>query len=152
MFLKREISLFNISNDRYENNITKNGKNLPFINPEKIDVIIEDVGYWRKFNALHKWFVDNVQDGIDECQTGHVTIEHLKDLHKLLKDVQNNPENASKLLPTTEGFFFGGTDYDEYYFEYVSETIEILERLIKEHEKYHDTHEEYFTYSYRSSW
>ena len=26
------------------------------------------VGYWRKANAIHNWFVQNVQDGRDECQ------------------------------------------------------------------------------------
>ena len=26
------------------------------------------VGYWRKANQIHKWFVDNCQNGRDECQ------------------------------------------------------------------------------------
>jgi hypothetical protein len=26
------------------------------------------VAYWRKANAIHSWFVQNVQDGVDECQ------------------------------------------------------------------------------------
>ena len=25
------------------------------------------VAYWRKANAIHKWFVDHVQDGVDDC-------------------------------------------------------------------------------------
>ena len=24
------------------------------------------VAYWRKANAIHQWFVDNCQDGVDE--------------------------------------------------------------------------------------
>ena len=43
--------------------------------------IVEQVGYWRKANAIHHWFVDNVQEGVDECQTSYVSI---KDLDKLL--------------------------------------------------------------------
>ena len=26
-----------------------------------------DVGYWRKANAIHDWFVKNIQDGKDNC-------------------------------------------------------------------------------------
>ena len=43
--------------------------------------IVENVGYWRKANAIHKWFVDNVQDGIDDCDYhNEVTKEILEDL------------------------------------------------------------------------
>ena len=27
----------------------------------------ESVGYWRKANQIHKWFVEHVQDGEDDC-------------------------------------------------------------------------------------
>ena len=32
-------------------------------------LIYEDnqIASWRKANAIHKWFVDNVQDGVDDC-------------------------------------------------------------------------------------
>jgi hypothetical protein len=29
--------------------------------------IKEEVGYWRKANHIHKWFVDHIQNGIDDC-------------------------------------------------------------------------------------
>lgn len=32
-----------------------------------VTYIYVKVGYWRKANAVHKWFVENVQDGVDEC-------------------------------------------------------------------------------------
>lgn len=38
------------------------------------------VMYWRKANAIHKWFVDNVQDGNDDCGTYEVDIEMLRQL------------------------------------------------------------------------
>ena len=31
------------------------------------------VGYWRKANAIHNWFVQNVQDNRDECQKSYVS-------------------------------------------------------------------------------
>ena len=37
----------------------------------------EEVGYWRKANQIHKWFVDNVQDGVDDCGEYKVTKEQL---------------------------------------------------------------------------
>jgi hypothetical protein len=38
------------------------------------------VGYWRKANAIHSWFVANVQDGKDDCGSYYVTREHLQAL------------------------------------------------------------------------
>lgn len=39
-------------------------------------------------------------------------------------------DKASYLLPTRDGFFFGGTEYDEYYFKDLEDTKDILERAI----------------------
>jgi hypothetical protein len=33
------------------------------IKTERVKYITEEIGYWRKFNALHQWFVENVQGG-----------------------------------------------------------------------------------------
>lgn len=45
------------------------------------DNIIEEVGYWRKANAIHNWFVEHVQDGIDDCRYhDEVTKELLEEL------------------------------------------------------------------------
>ena len=44
--------------------------------------IIEHVGYWRKANQIHNWFVNNVQDGEDDCNYhNEVTKEKLEELH-----------------------------------------------------------------------
>lgn len=71
------------------------------------------LGYWRKFNALHAWFVENVQKGTDDCNRYIVTEHHLLKLQKDLNEI--TPENAESKLPTQGGFFFGNTDYDDYY-------------------------------------
>lgn len=42
--------------------------------------IVSSVGYWRKANAIHKWFVENVQDGEDNCEEYDVSLEKLRDL------------------------------------------------------------------------
>jgi hypothetical protein len=41
------------------------------------------VGYWRKANQIHSWFVRECQDGIDECQETEVGIDQLKELRSL---------------------------------------------------------------------
>ena len=51
-------------------------------------VIIDiEVGYWRKANHIHKWFVNNVQDGKDDCGEYYVSEEDLKKLLELCKKV-----------------------------------------------------------------
>lgn len=47
---------------------------------------------------------------------------------KIIKD----PSVAEELLPTASGFFFGGTDYDQYYVEDLERTKEILEAVLAE--------------------
>ena len=42
--------------------------------------IEEEVGYWRKANAIHNWFVSNVQDGKDDCHEYYVSQEAMKEL------------------------------------------------------------------------
>jgi hypothetical protein len=44
--------------------------------------------------------------------------------------VITNPEAIEALLPTQAGFFFGGTDYDEWYLNDVKETVDQIERIL----------------------
>ena len=39
---------------------------------------------------------------------------------------------AEELLPTTSGFFFGSTEYDEYYFEELERTEKELTELLRD--------------------
>jgi hypothetical protein len=129
--------------------VKKGGEVLNTIKPERISNITEDVAYWRKFNALHNWFVSNCQDGNDDCREYYVSSEKLKELLETLnkvKEFKNDPTNKElkESLPTASGFFFGGTEYDEYYFNEVERTIEIIEGLMSE-----DNDGDYY---YESSW
>lgn len=90
-----------------------------------------EVGYWRKANHIHKWFVDNVQRGEDDCEEYNVSIEKLEELLKLVKEVLENHNKAEELLPCQEGFFFGETEYNEYYFEDLNRTKEMLEKILR---------------------
>lgn len=79
--------------ERHSITVKKGGK-ATNIKPERIAYIVESVGYWRKANQIHKWMVDNVQDGADDCKEYFVSEEKLK---SLLDDV-NEVLDASKLV------------------------------------------------------
>ena len=118
------------------------------------DSLFKEIYYWRKANAIHQWFVDNIQNGNDDCEDYRVTQKDLQILIDTLKEVYNSLCNkemvtkkvqdgsieyetkvfkeedleiAKQLLPTQEGFFFGGTEYDEYYFEQIKDTLNDLQ-------------------------
>ena len=126
--------------------------------------IKEEIGYWRKANEIHDWFVEHVQDGVDDCNYhDEVTEEVLEDLlstcQKVLDSCEmvngkikngytldkngkkipfmedgkyvKDPSVAMELLPTTSGFFFGSTDYDEWYVNDIENTIEICKKALE---------------------
>jgi hypothetical protein len=133
---------FQSPEEQYEVVVTKGGKRIDSIKANRVKYIEEEVGYWRKANQIHSWFVDNVQDGVDDCGEYCVNYDTLSKLLDLCKKVQNDHSLAESLLPVTSGFFFGSTNYDEWYFEQIKNTIEILEDALSEGN--------YFYYS--SSW
>jgi hypothetical protein len=84
--------------------------------------------YWRKANQIHNWFVTNVQGGEDNCGEYYVSSDKLIELLAICKHSleTKNPN----LLPPREGFFFGGTDIDEWYWNDLKSTISQLERIL----------------------
>jgi hypothetical protein len=103
-----------------------------------------EAGYWRKVNAVHGWFVRNVQEGKDDCGSYPVGRGQLEALKELCKQVLEDCARASELLPTADGFFFGSTDYDQHYFDDLENTIRIIDDCLTLHEQWE--------FEYRSSW
>lgn len=152
--------------DRTEVKVT--GAKAEAIKPERIAYIIEEVAYWRKANSIHKWFVDNCNEGDDNngnFPVYHSKLEELKEICKkvlascelvegkitngytinknkqgkmvkipILADGRyiKDSKVANELLPTASGFFFGSTDYDEYYYRDVFFTYNMLSDLLSE--------------------
>jgi hypothetical protein len=110
----------------------------------KVKTITVEAGYWRKSNQIHNWFVANVQEGKDECQNSYVSREQLKELREVCQKVLDNNELANQLLPTASGFFFGGTEYDQWYFNDIEETIKIIDNALAMPVQW--------DFNYRSSW
>jgi hypothetical protein len=116
--------------------------------------------YWRKANQVHKFFCDNGKEIEPQCSYRVLKSDLEELLNRCIKVlevakvekgiVQNgyhfendemipnyeegitivNPEEIAKILPTCKGFFFGSTEYNEYYLEDIRYTKESLEALI----------------------
>lgn len=142
-------------------------------NLDSVDVKFE-VGYWRKANHIHNWFVQNVQNGKDECDPYYVSRKQLEELRDTCKDVINslkdsktkevkikvgfskgkdiydkikvfkNTELANSKLPAKEGFFFGSTKYNKWYLKDLQHTIKIINKCLKLPNDW--------DFEYRSSW
>jgi hypothetical protein len=120
----------------------KEGEKPIQIDFNKVSEIVERAGYWRKANQIHKWFVENVQDGEDDCREHYVEKKKRKELYNLCVSIRDKKAQPEEVLPTQSGFFFGSTEIDEYYMQDVNDTIAILEPTLE------DDHDFY----YQSSW
>lgn len=131
--------------------------------------------YWRKANAIHAWFVKNVQDGADDCREYPVTRSQLGRLRSICEQVMHVAETQpgkvhvsttishGKILKNyedgltitnpeevaallpTESGFFFGSTDYDGY--YLDKVVRTFEGLtnILEHKDYHD-------FAYQSSW
>lgn len=139
--------------EKFEITVNKGGNPFDVIRPERISYIEEEVGYWRKANHIHNWFVENVQDGNDDCKEYYVGTDDLLNLLETCKRVKEDNSLAESLLPTKSGFFFGDTTYDEYYYQDIDTTIQIIETLLSEKVKDEAGRESYTgDIYYTSSW
>lgn len=143
--------------ERIEITITKGGKPMDGVDVSKIKYVEEEVMYWRKANQIHGWFVNNIQNGEDNCQTSYLDGSQLLELLNLCKstiEVINKSELVTKtktswggspyevqvydcadeleFLPPTQGFFFGSDEIDQYYKQDIEDTIACLEKLVDE--------------------
>lgn len=111
--------------------------------PGQVSYVICEAMYWRKANAIHGWFVRNVQNGVDDCGEYEVSREQLKELGKLCQKITDGVVSPDT-LQTVSGFFFGSTEYDEYYMEEVKNTAANIEELLQL--------PDVWDFSYHSSW
>lgn len=73
---------------------------------QKVDASgFDEVLYWRKANAIHKWFVDNVQKGNDDCGYYKVTKKQITKLKDVCQEV------LDKVI-TVEGKVENGKTYN----------------------------------------
>jgi hypothetical protein len=103
-----------------------------------------NAAYWRKVNSVHNWFVQNVQDGEDDCGEYYVSHDKLKELLTTARQALFH-KDPKELMPQA-GFFFGSYDIDEYYWDGIKSTIKQLSKLT-ELPDFED-----LSFYYQSSW
>ena len=91
----------------------------------------EEILYWRKANMIRSWFVNHTallsdDDGV-YIPISRATLELLK---QDLEDTLNDHNLATVLFPTSNGFFFGDTEYNEYYWDKLKYTLERVNNIL----------------------
>ena len=113
----------------------------------------KELMYWRKANQIHNWFVQNCQGGVDDCGRYAITVNDLMKLKELCEKILTMTENHKEMrytsydatekeevdvrcltsegvefamehLPSRSGFFFGSTEYDDWYVLELKNTVE----------------------------
>lgn len=120
-----------------------------------------EAGYWRKANQIHNWFVEHTQGGVDECQYTDLSIQQLEKLqltineciggikypsHDDWKPSDKAIQRFKKLMPSQSGFFFGSTEYNNYYLLDLFETKKILKKVLSKASR------DNWNFTYHSSW
>ena len=120
MYLSRRISLFG-----RDCNVSVKGTDIIFGESDSLS-IKQEIGYWRKANAIHGWMVRNVQNGVDDNTGFELTPEKALQLLSLCNQVLDEPSRAHELLPTQSGFLFGNNEYNDLYIKHIRDTVLIL--------------------------
>lgn len=139
--------------------------------------LYQNMAYWRKANAIHNFFVKEVQGGVDDCNSYEISKDAFKELlrrcRKIIRTTKmvdgkitlgtkfengqtvpiiedgkvfEDTSVAEKLLPVQEGFFFGSTQYNEYYMDMIKYTRDVVSKILK------DENFDNYMYVYRASW
>lgn len=86
--------------------------------------------YWRKQSSIHNFFVQEAQNGEDDCGTYEVDFDSLKLLYERIKEVIITGDDSK--LPVIHGFFFNPPDYEEWVREGLLYTYGFLRDLFDE--------------------
>lgn len=95
----------------------------------------DEVHYWSKANSIHNWILKETGTSSD-FNAGDNDIEITKDM--LIKFVEQaktvlkdrSDETSARLIPSCSGYFFGSTEYDEWYYDDIKDTAEKFLELV----------------------
>ena len=99
-----------------------------------------EFAYFRKANWIHNWFVDNIQEGNDDCKEYIILKNKAKELLDICnqiifaKEAKNKDEfikYCNGILPIKEGFFFGQESIEEDIDYYVESIIYLKNKLVE---------------------
>lgn len=92
--------------------------------------------YWRKANQIHNWFVkfycndDHDFNMVAKADRPFVDRQGIASLIEACETAITERDLAPNVLPTRSGFFFGGTEYDEWYYDELKRTKKELSALM----------------------
>ena len=95
------------------------------------DSVDTELVYWRKANAIHNFFT-SLKDQHESCESIEVTKDMLGMLLDRCTMILEDRSRADELLPTTSGFFFGSTEYDDWYFNKLEDTIKGITPILSD--------------------
>lgn len=93
----------------------------------------QEIGYWRKANQIRAFFASYAPELIGEnIEMLAVNKEMLLELKRRINCclTERNENISSELLPTSQGFFFGSSEYDGWYYEQLENTLPIIEEAL----------------------
>lgn len=112
-----------------------------------VDELSEEIMYWRKANQIRRWFVEHTDlNEDDNCKPIPLTKEILEQLYNDCHAVLRDHSKAEEILPCSSGFFFGSTEYDDWYFEQLRKTVDVIEGILE------DTDFEEYEIDYNEWW
>lgn len=132
LYRNYDYKLENLGYDSYNNSLKK------WLTPDEVSEVfknelkhcfaIEDV-YFRKVNFVYAFFSNEMVN--ESCIVDKTRIGQLKDACEDVLAHKGNVEYAQSVLPTQGGFFFGSTDYDDWYWHDVKDCLTKIKRLYK---------------------
>lgn len=91
---------------------------------------IKESAYFRKVNFIYGYFGEKLVD--ESCI---VTKAEIEDIIERCKKVLADHSLAQELLPTCDGFFFGGTEYNDWYFKDVEDCQKQMQKLLEDYDE-----------------
>ena len=118
--------------------------------------------YYWKANQIQNYFEERFYENGNDCDSDEYNnvvtkIDDLtiNDIIARINNIESSKETAKKEFPTTEGFFYGPTEYDEFYFEknneFKSDLIELQKIRNEINEKIKNTNY-HAIITYKSWW
>ena len=88
------------------------------------------IAYFRKVNCIYAYFMGRMVS-----EMSWVSKSDIEDIIDRCEKVLNNHRLAAKLLPTQDGFFFGSTKYDDWYFDDIKDLKKQMKSIIKDYDE-----------------
>lgn len=87
--------------------------------------------YFRKVNCLQNYFEKKYD--VQNCVPQLISINDITHINNVVKEIlkDKNVEKAKELFPTVEGFFYGSTKYDKYYFKDLEDIKNVTDEILK---------------------